>query len=98
MAGTHDLLVNLIGKAISTGKKVTPHSRDNSFFAGRISAFCHSAAMTADLLYSADFDQAKHVIMREVEDVHLSWSTADLRDEGRVGAEATRIAVKVLAA
>jgi hypothetical protein len=94
----HDLFVGLIGKAISTGKRVTVKetARNNTFFAGRISAFIYSAAMLADQMYGCNFDDVKHRIRREVEDVHLHWSDEELRDAGYVGNQATIIADRVL--
>ena len=94
----HDLLVNLIGKAISTGKKITARKtvRDNTFYAGRVSAFVYSAGMLCAQMYGCNFDDIKHRIRREVEDVHLSWSDADLADAGYVGRQATLIAGRML--
>ena len=96
--GPRDVFVNMIAKAISTGKKVQAHKspRDNAFYAGRISAFVHSAAMLAELMYGCDFLEVRHRLMKELEDVHLSWSDGDLRDAGKVGNMATTIASRVL--
>lgn len=96
--GSFDVLVANISKAIGTGRKVQANKtvRDNTFFAGRISAFVYSAAMAADIMYGCDFADVRHRIMKEVQDVHLSWSDGDLADAAKVGNEATRIATMVL--
>jgi hypothetical protein len=100
LASPRDLLVNMIAKAITTGLKIdgnlAKRHADVVFYAGRISGLTHAAAMTAHVLYGADFVQAKRLVRRGVEGVHLSWSDDDLRDEGRVGNEADAIATRVL--
>lgn len=96
----HDTLVGLVGKAIDTGRKVEARRspRDNAFYAGRISAFVYAAAMLADQMYGCTFADVRHRILKEVEDVHLSWNDADLADPARVGERATAIVVRVLLA
>lgn len=100
MAGTHDLFVNLIGKAISTGSRACHPGgpRAESFMAGRVSAFVYSAAMQADMQYGAEFEQIRHTLMREVLEIRKSWARDELQDAALVGAEATTIANKLLAA
>jgi hypothetical protein len=99
MAGTHDLFVNLIGKAISTGCRSDSRTSNTkeSFFNGRVTAFAYSAAMQADLLYGADFETVRHAIMREVTALRKEFTTEDRRNADLVGDLATTIAGKVLA-
>jgi hypothetical protein len=98
MAGQRDALVNIIAKAIDTGRKVQAGKslRDNSFYAGRLTAFVYAAAILSDQCYSRDFDSAKKVIRIAVEDVRHNWSEEDLRDAEKVGEAADNIAVAIL--
>lgn len=101
MAGTgttHDMFVNLIGKAISTGCRSEVTRQGGIFLAGRVSAFAYSAAMLADMNYNADFEAVRHAIMTEASKLRYSLSVEDRRDAARVGELATKIANKVLAA
>lgn len=102
MAGTgttHDLFVNLIGKAISTGCRSDSTTRQSGIFlAGRVSAFAYSAAMLADMNYNADLETVRHTIMSRVSKLRLSLSRDELQDAALVGNLATELAGEVLAA
>jgi hypothetical protein len=95
----HDLVVNLIGRAITTG---APHDgkgnvTDHRFYAGRSTGFVQAAAMVAEDAYGCDVLDAQHWLNRRVRDVRRTWNPALLRDGELVGKEATTILKDMLA-
>lgn len=90
--GPRDVLVGLIGKAMSTGMRGVGSTKDKEYFRGRVTAFVLGASMLADQMYGVDQADARHRIMQEVKRVREDWPAEDLRDPGKVGNEATRIA------
>jgi hypothetical protein len=94
-----DLVVNLVGRAISTGMPYPdrPRAIDERFYAGRSTAFVQAAAMAAESAYGCDVMAAQHWLNRRVRDVRRTWNPVLLRDGELVGKEATTILDDMLA-
>lgn len=92
-----DVIMNAVVKAIDTGaKENTGREAQRQFYIGRTTAFVHSAASAAHLLYGAEFNGARSMIAKAVKQVHENWPNDHLRDEARVGQEADAITTQLL--
>lgn len=94
-----DLVINLIGRAISTGMRHGGPSSftDERFYAGRSTAFMQAAAMAAESAYGCDVLAAQHWLNRRVRDIRRTWKPEALRDGELVGKAATEILDDMLA-
>ena len=92
-----DLVVALIGRALSTGMPksedtgVRDRLADRNWVEARSQAFGEAAAIAAHHIFQVDLLEAKRLIQLHVRDLRATLSGADLRDGGRVGKEATEI-------
>lgn len=98
MAAARDLVINLIGRAITTGApRNGKRNGDERFYAGRSTAFVQAAAMASEATYGCELAWAQHWLNRRIRDVRRTWNPDILRDGELVGKEATTILDDMLA-
>lgn len=100
MTQARDLIVNLIGRAITTGAPRSgryPARENERFYAGRSTAFVQAAAMAVEVNYGVELVAAQHWLNRRVRDIRRNTEPTLLRDEAYVGQASTTILNDMLA-
>lgn len=98
MAGSHDLLVNIIERALRSEAAIRDQDtkRRNTYYAGRRAGFIVSAAAVIDQLYGGEYEAAKSAVSKAVKEAGEKWLPSDLRDPAKAGHIATEIAAGAL--
>jgi hypothetical protein len=98
MAGSHDLLVNIIEKALRSEAAIRdPNTkRSTTYYAGRRAGLVVAAAMVVDQLYGGDYEEAKSIISKGVRAAGEGWPPSDLRDPEKGAQIAAEVAAAAL--
>lgn len=89
VSNPRDMIAHAISRAIKTGTGGVRNYADNdSFIAGRVSAFVGIAADLMYMAYGTDPQAAKNRLRLLVKDVRDSWTQAERLNPAKLGAEA----------